>query len=135
MPAPAAVTRRALSGLSQVVGTSTIGTPASAAARTVDLPPSVTSAEQRGSSTSWLSQRATCTFAGNGAPPSTPLSRCSPVVRITSTGSFASASIAMRNRNGSPYASVLSVTCTHGRRVGIPSSCSSPSSPCGYQTK
>ena len=39
IPAPASVTRRALSGLSQFVGTSTIGTPASAAARTVALPP------------------------------------------------------------------------------------------------
>ena len=36
-----------------------------AAARIVDLPPSVTSAEQRGSSASWFSQRATCTLAGS----------------------------------------------------------------------
>ena len=59
MPAPVSVTRRALSGLSHVVGTSTIGTPASAAARIVAFPPTVTSAEQRGMSSPWLSQRVT----------------------------------------------------------------------------
>ena len=55
-PAPPRVTRRALSGLSQVVGTTTSGTPASSAARIVALPPTVTTAAQRGSSSSWLSQ-------------------------------------------------------------------------------
>ena len=122
-PAPVSVTRRALSGLSQLVGTTTIGTPLSAAASTVALPPTVTSAAHRGSSSPWL-EPARDVDVGRRRAPSRERrwSRWFPVVMITSTGSAASASIDVRSRNGSPKASVLSVTCTHGRVVGIFSS-------------
>ena len=72
-PAPTRVTRRALSGLSHDVGTSTIGTPASIEARIVALPPTVTTAAQRGSSAPWLIHRATCTFSGSGPRSALPL--------------------------------------------------------------
>ena len=90
-PAPASMTRRALSGLSCAVGTTTSGTPARSAAMTVALPPPVTTAAQRGSSAPWLIQRVDvhvgrqrCRGRARSG------SRWPPVVMITSSGAPAS---------------------------------------------
>ena len=112
----------------------TIGTPASAAARIVALPPTVTSAEQRGSSSPWLSQRATCTFGGDAPSPSTAgvallAGRDDQLDRLVRERRR----LPLRSRNGSPYASVLSVTCTHGRSAGISRATARSPSPSGYQ--
>ena len=102
-PTPASTTRRALSGLSQFVGTTTSGTPARRDERIVDVPPAVTIAAQRGISSSWLSHRVRWTFGASGPPRSSASgSRWRPVVRIASTGEPASPWAAARRMNGSP---------------------------------
>ena len=67
-------------------------------------------------------QRATWTFAGSAPRPSSSGSRPPPVLISTSTGSPARPRTAARSRRGSPEASVLSATCTHGRSVRMPAS-------------
>lgn len=118
-PTPASTTRCALSGLSQVVGTTTSGTPARSAAMTVAGPPVVTTAAHLGSMSVWLSQFLTRMLGANSPRPSSSTLRWCPVVMITSIGRPARPCAAARKMNGSPYLNVLSVTCTHGYRLGI----------------
>src|SRR5262249_41387669 len=85
-------------------------------------PPVVTTTAHRGNSSVWLNHRVTYTFAASSPNPNNPGSRRPPAVATTVTSRPANPRAAARSRKGSPYRSVLSVTCTHGLSVGIASS-------------